>query len=39
MKRFNTFILVLILTAFSSAQTLEDKLKEIDDYANTVMAT
>ncbi len=39
MKKLNSLILVLFLAAFASAQTLDDKLKEIDDYANTVMTT
>ena len=40
MKKSNTlFLLLFLLPLFASAQTLDEKLKEIDDYANTVMAT
>lgn len=40
MKRLNLFLLILFaFQLFVSAQTLDEKLKEVDDYANTVMTT
>lgn len=40
MKKFNSLILiVLFLPLLGFSQTFDDKLKEIDDYANTVMNT
>lgn len=40
MKKLNTILFLFIaFSAFVSAQTLDEKLKEIDDYANTVMTT
>ncbi len=40
MKRLKTlFLLLFVFPLFVGAQTLDDKLKEIDDYANTVIST
>ncbi len=40
MKKLSIALLFLLLiSAFATAQSLDDKLKEIDDYANTVMNT
>ena len=40
MKKLRAFIFVLfVFPFFVHAQTLDEKLKEIDDYANTVMST
>nr|MBP6214405.1 beta-lactamase family protein [Pyrinomonadaceae bacterium] len=40
MKKFNIILLLLIVfPLFVNAQTLDEKLKEIDDYANTVIST
>lgn len=39
MKLKNLLLIFLLLPAFLHAQTLDEKLKEIDDYANTVMTT
>ena len=33
------FFLLFVFPLFGHAQTLDEKLKEIEDYANTVMAT
>ena len=38
-KIFSIFTVLFILQLFVYSQTLDDKLKEIDDYANTVMTT
>src|SRR6476661_1850237 len=38
-KLYSIFFVLLIFPAFVGAQSLDDKLKEIDAYANTVMET
>ena len=38
-KIFKLLALVLVVPLFANAQTLDEKLKEIDDYANVVMST
>jgi CubicO group peptidase (beta-lactamase class C family) len=40
MKKLNCiFVLILVFCSFVAAQTLDDKIKEIDGYANAVMDT
>ena len=40
MKKHVSLLLILfVLPIFGVAQSLDDKLKEIDDYANTVIST
>src|SRR5215210_1581739 len=38
-KNISLFILIFVFPLFVYGQTLDEKLKEIDDYANTVMTT